>query len=522
MKYPSLNPYSNIANGEDNCSLVWVSTIYNGTPQNHFLMYTNVRLNDNNQIYNYCTDYSLSPTARKFMWMNNNKSIALVAIYGDNKYPVINRRIYDFTISNYYLKIETIFSQMKNQVDTLNKLNNLSLFTLEIDNRSMLYYFPPAINQIYSSSYDLTQPNLSQPSGSYIGVLKSIFRNSDYILNFNSNGAIYQYFGSLPIRIFNYNFSIPDIRLVASGIFSHLAQSPNNNEFAPWKNRSVFNDNNEIVANPNNFFIIEPENIKSTNYFGYSSDTGSVFISDAMIDAKNISYILPYDSVTYQSQTCFYNNGSDTVKTDWFSVMSSSYLKFKTFGLDSNYKFFLEYDDGYKVNLTIPSIHQEDSCYYINYNLLMGDAWNYRLLLVNSDTNRTYREKLIINDMPVKDTLTYQINLFRQLANDVPKGQLNNNEIKLSIIPNPAKEVIYATVSMPSQIASVGEGDKQIVLKIFGLNGNELISIEVAEGATRIPIKDLPQGSYLIRAEGITGKTTQVLTPITQTFIIQR
>ncbi len=540
MKFPSMNTYSNISNGEDNCTLTWVCRFDNsfwGT--GYQLLYTNIRLNQQGQIYNYSPNFNLSSITKKYILMNNTNTIAMLGVGGNHSYPVNYRLLYSFNINSDYLKMENIISQVNSVNGGLNKLSTMQVIPIDNNNQPTSIIHAPTSGFIYNIGGDITQPDVCQSTAYYYDGFKETPAHQFSIMNCNINNTIYQslfYYNSnlASTRFFTSLINLvtqgyrdlelfsQEYRLVGSGILSHLAKSPNSNHFSPWKNRRVYNDGEDILNSAKYFFMLEPDAMPSTGYLGYSSDSGSVFLSETTVDDYYLTYILPFDSTAYQGKSLFYFNGADTIKTDWFSIDADAMLNFKTFGLDSNYKVILEYDDGYKVELNVPTIGQEDTCYFAKYNLLMGDAWTYRLLLVNLDTNRIYKERVILGNMPVKDTINKQINLFRQLANDVPKDQLNHREIKLSIIPNPAKEEIYATVSMPSRIASVGEGDKPIVLTIFGLNGNELIRLEVTEGTTRIPIKDLPQGSYLIRAEGITGKSAQSLTPITQTFIIQR
>jgi hypothetical protein len=68
-------------------------------------------------------------------------------------------------------------------------------------------------------------------------------------------------------------------------------------------------------------------------------------------------------------------------------------------------------------------------------------------------------------------------------------------EPSLRVCPNPATDFIDVFVN---------QGDGQA--EIFDLNGNVVMSVQLKNEVNRITISDLPNGMYLLRANGETRK----------------
>jgi hypothetical protein len=204
-------------------------------------------------------------------------------------------------------------------------------------------------------------------------------------------------------------------------------------------------------------------------------------------------------------------------------VTSNSYLSFKTYGLDSTAKLLLQYsDDSSFVSLNLPVTWKEDSCYVVNYNLRDGQNCNFRILMVGGDTNKVFKQHLIIDGIPTLDTLDYTVYLDKPIIQSVPKDKKDANTIILDVTPIPAKDIVYVTAQLPENILAIYE-TKELQIKLITFDGKELLSVNANSGVTKsISLEKFAQGIYFICAEASDLLLKESVLPAVKQIVIER
>lgn len=105
----------------------------------------------------------------------------------------------------------------------------------------------------------------------------------------------------------------------------------------------------------------------------------------------------------------------------------------------------------------------------------------------NSQIEYTLGEPVISTYESTSVTLTQGFHQTRIIISRINENQTPISEFK--VFPNPANDFIY-----------VETGQKEAIIKIVAISGQEIRKIHINKGKTKIELSDLSQGIYLIKA----------------------
>jgi hypothetical protein len=163
---------------------------------------------------------------------------------------------------------------------------------------------------------------------------------------------------------------------------------------------------------------------------------------------------------------------------------------------------------------------------YRIYTIFNGMGDQYRLMMVNNDTNSNYNELLYLDGCPTLDTM-YKVSGYN-IPNVTPTiidlsgyTQSGLSAIKIISYPNPADNMIYLTAYLPQSTLFGDHKNTLIRIRIFSVIGIEIYSGEITPGQTiAIPSSDFPVGAYYIRVEDEAEHNTAA--PAYQNLMINR
>ena len=528
-KHPSLNVYSSIDNQEDNCALVWQEK-QGISVQNKFGIYY-TRLKKDNNLLKYYLSKKFNFPYTDNVRLNNDTSIAYVS-FGtqmiDNIFPVVGRNLngYNFNQSNWLGKAgEWNFEPNRYDVVlwesafTNRCIAGGTIALLDSANKPLSWQ-PCFVKRIYSLNTELHQPIISQGES----ILSNASFDSDlgsFALNF-----LYGYIQSPPsalisqlsiqeytiLPIYNDKLDMGSIGLkrIGNGYQPHLALYPGFNFGSRlWRNRQIFHNSgcfnaSYLMTSAKYFYRATDNDIESEPMIGFNSDASKYVINLPKVDGNNLGIYLPYTEIidtVYGNR--FIQENKDTLYSDWFTVLSSIELEFKCFGADtSKYKMYIQKEGSSTfTNIPIPSETSDSTGILMNYTSINGGGYNYRLVFVNRDSSSGYTEEIIIDNLPVQDTIfgkrASSIENIIDLSSLAKLG-FENSKIELKIFPNPVKNTVYISAYLPE----ISHLNQKVIIIIYSTLGNELYKQEIISGETiAVPINNYPGGAYFIKAE---------------------
>jgi hypothetical protein len=155
------------------------------------------------------------------------------------------------------------------------------------------------------------------------------------------------------------------------------------------------------------------------------------------------------------------------------------------------------------INLNLPAYTPDTSAILRQYTLVNGQGFNYRLEFTKRDTTAHYSEKLVLDGLPVPDTLRKISASVGNIIDLQMQSYYDNNQniLKVNSYPNPAEKVIYVSVYIPISILKERKiGDLKLTL--FNQTGNEILNSKIKPSeVVTLKVENLTNGTYFIRIE---------------------
>ncbi len=527
--HPSVNVYSAVDLGEEDCSLVWQETNYFGR---EIIYYTKLHY-DSLDIDNYIAK-SLTGGTRD----SSDGILRLSNNFESGRYPTIYRAMTGMHNTNRSLQREAIAWESKKSSDYadisfLNIINFpdtvASQFThTHLVNVKNIY---GRINS-WSSQNKLNSPVLSQTISYQKGRELSPYklRNSciinfvDTWSNFNSqtNGQRIYHLWLPQMSILNDSLSLKDYKKtiypVSEGTYPHLALSPYANfRENVWKNHRIFeygslDGNPKIIPNPAYFYPFNDcvDCIKAKINIGFGSDSPISYqkISDILLKklptsqnqpiAMNLPYIQIHENDSTENYFLFDNR--DTLYTDWWQVDSTAELNYMVTFNDTNVVSLKlqKLSDSTFIELPAPFLPGSGFAFMVFY-LINGNNDSYRLAMINNQpTMCKYTEDLYFAEQFIVDTI-YAKGRISELKNnviDLNPEHVSNKSLKIICSPNPASDELLISTIFAKNLNS-----SDVYISIYNQTGIKIYDYKTKINTTTIlPLHSLSNGVYFIRA----------------------
>ncbi|MBM2816935.1 MAG: hypothetical protein HW421_3697 [Ignavibacteria bacterium] len=525
--HPSLNSYSRINLGENECALTWQEEM--PWPIGNGINYTRLKVNTSNVVEHYLPDSIGNQNPN--WWFNNDTSFAILDCDQNGyppEFPIVYRGLEDDTSLYYNNWIYDVIAYQFQAWDS-HYCSTLSfgykhmiaiglIKTSKTLDSTRIYPF----KGILSNNGNLYVPNISQ--GDYV-------KDNSLLSPNNSNQSLILEFSNIDIctgvrslwhyphnyyTLFNldssYYWSINSMtnikKIDMSGDFPQLAARPNvraDNDW--WKNRRVIQTltgeiKDSIKASSQHFYKgIKRETI-GVPFLGFNRQRSKSLISVPLVNGNPINFDIDdlYPELKNKKRKKNSRDFADTIFTNWFKVPDNTNLTFKAYGLDTdNVEMKIEYKNNRSRSRVLLRKVADSLMENLGFLLINGRNDEYRLVFFKKNPLTRYSENVVLMD-----------NFFSNNDNDYEKvnpnnlpvidlggiNEKNNDRISLSIYPNPADEQVYVTAFLPYH--SKG----RIILKLYSALGIEVARTEIdASSTTSFATGKLPAGAYFIRAE---------------------
>jgi len=551
-KHPSMNVYSSINSGENNCALVWQSyvlmrrifTPHNDPPEidtmsAYQIFYTRLR-NRNDTIQLFLPDsFSYSSLSTR---LNINKTIAAISNFeypfDNNTFPVVIRSL---NPSDTAMLIDTIGNRRDRIYWQTDKIEVLSgTFASKIKTRALDMFDSSGFSKkwkifkqgcIYSYNDTLVSANISN------GYSTSSAINIDgLLLGFNvfnpDDKNIWQYPHSFSSLLYYIPTDIPVSSVpdfCATGTLPHLSKNINyfTKNDGMWKTRIVFQDEDDSIASTSkNYYRKFNRFANVEGLFGFKGNNLKFLMSFPLVNGKKLRVRLPFmeiqDSI---NGNYFIRIPCDTIFTEWFRVTNSAILNFKILGVDTSFFVYKiqKLSNGNFYNVNIEPTRNNIIGKLKDYLLINGNDDLYRLLLIKKIPLFDYTEEVFLNGLLIDGRSQRDVyNEVIDLNNNKCVEIVNNNKITIYLYPNPANNIIYVTTYLP--ISTLKEmKNENIVLKLYNTLGEEINRYKVQTSETiNISTEKLHSGMYFISAEEeIKFWDSEVMIPAITNFIVR-
>jgi hypothetical protein len=565
-QHPSLNTYSRISLGEDDCALVWQETLPN-RPQSQ-INYTRLRL-----ISGVITPYlpqggffdtTLTVATNTAVTIANLSDRTIKAT--EQSFPVIYRGVEDYmppcSTDLHIGHSDKVVWQARHYI-TENQHREficalgppevpMLLLHRTIDHRDSIdrgVYVPwdwgvTPTEKIWAGNGNLSQPTISQGGGVNIPTNHTNFSDSAMLLNFKSTaicstgitglGDIWNlpfgYWTVLKNNSDNTNNLTYASPIVFNGQYPQLAAIPamgylNNREWR--RNRRVFeattasNPNNPTILASSQYFLRSAKDEPAYAFSGFARDSVRYVITPPKIAGSYVP-LSPLKTPIARLQPCHgvfkgREDFLDTISTGWVDIQAGQSIVYYGLGTDTAaVRIILERQStNTKVELAKPpgtDIAAMDASYVI----ALGDGDFYRLLLIKKDPSTHYLEELVVSELPLLDeggvgrrsALAYEEALDRAKTRTITKGILS-----CALSPNPARDIIRITVSG----TAIQEPVRIVVSNLLGETMRVLEAKTLVEA--QIPLEGLPSGQYMMRSQLIRNEFFE---PLVMPFVIER
>ncbi|MFH1052739.1 MAG: metallophosphoesterase [bacterium] len=532
-RHPSVNPYSLIDEGENECALVWQEEFDNR--DNIFC--TRLKYDENNNKITYYFPKNRYYTSTYLNFNQDSTIIHINNLYNNNNtYPVIYRSL-DFL--DYY----SIYWQSDpDKVGWNMRIGNGQIYFKGNSQNQM--YNARVPNLIWSPIYNLSQPNVSQGFDDTLSQGEHIYY---HMLGFLNNNNIFEV-GRVPQMIsFDNSFSktsfesLWQVSDISSGYQPHLSSNKDYLSFnEKWKNRRIFNTDSQSNVNietSNRDLYRRTENeVNYEGYAGFASNTFYYYVGYASIDGEDLSWNLPYYEVIDSLNRKYYEpyNG-DSIYTDYFNVapLTTADIDFMVYANNATSTTIgLEGHPSYTFTvLPIPQNTTDSTGTLLQYTFVNMLNTEYRLIFINHDSTAEYNEELVIGGLPVGDTILAKRgeNYGGRIIIDLETGQTRKlteaGKMELKVFPNPAKDEVFVTVNYPVKyMLENSDNINKAKVRLFSITGEKLYEFLVRPGETiRIPTTEFTQGLYFIQAEEKIDKwQLDYLAPTVERVMIER
>ncbi len=567
---PSLNIYSRIANGENDCALVWVEKQQLGLNSLFSTHYTMLKLDVNGNIINSVPNGMLDSSQPRFasIQYNGNGSAQLnnSSIF-KCYYPTIYRPIQYFLRPNYvfddsvhyasatwdrvywnlksYSNSDYVVHHKMLDIDkNLNKWNCLAPFSIFAYQKSLLN---PNVMQGTIRPYnngDSFYDIIGQDSSIILGIASQTGSNnidtlhSEIWLFPHGFWNLFYYYpgdewGNPFIEIEPNNFNNAFAINRGKGIYPQLAKSPIVNKTTDWKiNSQIFQAvGNDIYVTKQYFYRknTEDEPMKIHPIMSYVGSDG--------VDESGISFFelnnFKKPNIKYMGRKNDKYDYLDTIQTEWFRIENIEELSFISQNTkNSTAKILIERRKDGKIFELNQKIFSEAQTTKNRVHLINGKNEQYRILFAKKDTiyqlNFSFmlakdselnpNDDLIDADRVGKSSIT-EFESYVDLNNESYDGDIESG-IQINIYPNPADEKIYVSAYLPIEyIKSNNLENNQLTLSIVNSIGGEIYNSEITAGETKaIETNTYSNGIYFVK---ITKSGTE-FTNQTKMFVIKR
>lgn len=523
-KHPAVNAYSTSTNDNaynaDNCTLVWQEDINNnGINQilharvgraNYGVGEQWIPFNVNNPLSGVTNPTNVNYNTTKYiatLSYNNAGNHTMPVVVSSKAVPNYNAGVWPQ--NGFFVKERIAWTNLNNNT---NQVNTTTIRYRDSDYNTHLCYFGVAFNTVdaVSSVSGTMKPSLVEGCvGNYTGdsIVMSFHTQTDsiaYLLGANYSSTI--------------NNTNPHLIQTIKAFNTHLSQHKEEFTNRYWRNQLIAeapviygNYDNQPNARP----TITSES-KPVCFVGYKDSTGRHSINKPIVNGNPVDLRLPYGYVTDTILGNYYTRfNSDTLFSDWFEIGSSSEINFNFIGLDtSKINVILQKNvDNYMVNLPVNPSSGNMSGYNEAFTFLNGQFYKYRLAFIRMDSTMQYSEDLFLEEIPVENA-PLERSANSHIINLNPSNSEAVSGVSISVYPNPAEDIIYAT--------AYGEfGNSTLTVKVYSQLGFELFSTTATSGQV-IPINTskLAIGSYVIKVEE--ESTSNRAKAAIQTFLIYR
>jgi len=143
------------------------------------------------------------------------------------------------------------------------------------------------------------------------------------------------------------------------------------------------------------------------------------------------------------------------------------------------------------VDLPVTPSYTDSTGMIEDYTLINGYGNSYRLALIRKDSSAYYSETLYLDGVPLNEAPANRTSANSKIIDLNATGVSTPDGVYLSIYPNPAEDVLYATV--------YSANNSSLTIKVYSILGNELYSAEANSGQTvSINTSQFASGSYFI------------------------
>jgi hypothetical protein len=549
--HPSLNTYSRIRNGENDCALVWQE----GLAPNRNIYYTGLSVRNDSIIYdipNTIVGERVGTLGDPLT--NTDTTILKAGLWHDNTMPVVQR--IDDNLCYYYYpgnadynldRVVWVISGLDSSIKIMQQ--NIDVWDDNPGNHLVNLTF---FNRIFSYGKDLIQPSLAQGSIPSCDTVEMAYSgDSSYVLNFvESSGdftirqmACNTYVFSVPPILdidslsddlsYNYNSDIFSKASYYKGQKPNLAAMPFMPEGKNWAlNRRIFEHGDstppDIMASMDLFARKSTlDNDYVCPFFGFENSDGKSKISPLYTIVENkeraLKIIFNYNKEKKQINT-------DTIFTEWFKIGSVNDIDYLDLvkGKKSNY---YNMKIQRKQDLRTYNLNQSDVTEnkLINQKLKFFNGYNreYRIIWVKSSSKVLFTPEYMVGSVQLDEESMNYDGLFRSIAQTTQLELIDLSDepvkpgLNIIAVPNPANEFI--NVSIINQV----DDDKEsgiIKISLISAIGTKLMEFTLKNGETiNLPISNFTNGFYFLRAEEIpTHWGDDTASPAVEKIIISR
>jgi hypothetical protein len=156
------------------------------------------------------------------------------------------------------------------------------------------------------------------------------------------------------------------------------------------------------------------------------------------------------------------------------------------------------------INLNLPLSTTDTTGKLGEYTLINGGLHTYRLCFIRLDTNYQYTETLVLDGLPVSDTVMLKGTESSKNIIDLSGNfnlTMNNDYFNIAISPNPANDIVYMT-----PLYNDLKNQNLVEVEILDNLGNSIHKKVVRSGETFSFItSELSQGIYVVNCKEVTS-----------------
>jgi hypothetical protein len=523
--HPSLNTYSRMSAEEDNCALVWQ---HSSNTNNYYknILYTRLKVeNDTLKTYS-ATQITLNSLARDTFYDNNilrvNKDVNLPH---SNQFPVVYRILDNINYTYPNNKTEDVIAWQSTLRDyDTSSINGRVLRSIDLNTNSSSSILGWQISALQDNYKDSFLPDIAQQSGLIIGG-EMKYPYGKYLINFvrgDSSGYKTYNFPTTgswvsDINVNNNSFQVLN-QISTKTKQPHLAKYKEPNLLSNiWRNRRVYEEYSgtnygvipKIVSNGRFFYKNnETEELEAESLVGFNKGSSKYQIGIPQINNQNVALQLPFIAVPDSTSfiTYDFDNSQDTIFSNWFDVNTVADLNFKCYGFNDTImvaKIQKQSDNSF-INLNLPLSTTDTTGKLGEYTLINGGLHTYRLCFIRLDTNYQYTETLVLDGLPVSDTVMLKGTESSKNIIDLSGNfnlTMNNDYFNIAISPNPANDIVYMT-----PLYNDLKNQNLVEVEILDNLGNSIHKKVVKSGETFSFITiELSQGIYIVNCKEVTS-----------------